>query len=456
MREDTIAAIATAPGESGIGIIRISGDRAYEILEKIFAPASGKIKNRILSYGHITDPDDGRTLDEVMAVFMKGPHTYTAEDVAEIQCHGSFVSLRKILELVLRSGAEMAGKGEFTKRAFLNGRIDLSQAEAVIDLIRAKSDKTFDVALSQLEGRFSARINAIREDITDILVNLTVNIDYPDEDIEQVTYENLEKSLSAVKAEVKKLLDTAGTGKIIREGLKISIIGKPNVGKSSLMNSLTGENRAIVTDIPGTTRDTIEENIVIRDIPVVLTDTAGIRDTADTIEKIGIEKSKEAFNRADLIILVVDGSSPLTEEDDKLIDFIGSRKTIVLLNKSDKGLVVSEDRLKKSMPGAEVIRTSLIKGEGIGELAQAVENLVYGGHVSSGENDIVTNARHKSLLEETEKSLEDALAMTRERQPLEFIEIDVNRGYEALGEITGQTAVLDIIDRVFERFCLGK
>lgn len=456
MREDTIAAIATAPGESGIGIIRISGDRAYEILEKIFAPASGKIKNRILSYGHITDPDDGRTLDEVMAVFMKGPHTYTAEDVAEIQCHGSFVSLRRILELVLRSGAEMAGKGEFTKRAFLNGRIDLSQAEAVIDLIRAKSDKTFDVALSQLEGRFSARINAIREDIADILVNLTVNIDYPDEDIEQVTYENLEKSLSAVKTEVRKLLDTAGTGKIIREGLKISIIGKPNVGKSSLMNALTGENRAIVTDIPGTTRDTIEENIVIRDIPVVLTDTAGIRDTADTIEKIGIEKSKEAFNRADLIILVVDGSSPLTEEDDKLIDFIGSRKTIVLLNKSDKGLVVSEDRLKKPMPGAEVIRTSLIKGEGIGELAQAVENLVYGGHVSSVENDIVTNARHKSLLEETEKSLEDALAMTKERQPLEFIEIDVNRGYEALGEITGQTAVLDIIDRVFERFCLGK
>ena len=456
MREDTIAAIATAPGESGIGIIRISGDRAYEILEKIFAPASGKIKNRILSYGHITDPDDGRTLDEVMAVFMKGPHTYTAEDVAEIQCHGSFVSLRRILELVLRSGAEMAGKGEFTKRAFLNGRIDLSQAEAVIDLIRAKSDKTFDVALSQLEGRFSARINAIREDIADILVNLTVNIDYPDEDIEQVTYENLEKSLSAVQAEVRKLLDTAGTGKIIREGLKISIIGKPNVGKSSLMNALTGENRAIVTDIPGTTRDTIEENIVIRDIPVVLTDTAGIRDTADTIEKIGIEKSKEAFNRADLIILVVDGSSPLTEEDDKLIDFIGSRKTIVLLNKSDKGLVVSEDRLKKPMPGAEVIRTSLIKGEGIGELAQAVENLVYGGHVSSVENDIVTNARHKSLLEETEKSLEDALAMTKERQPLEFIEIDVNRGYEALGEITGQTAVLDIIDRVIERFCLGK
>lgn len=456
MREDTIAAIATAPGESGIGIIRISGDRAYEILEKIFAPASGNIKNRILSYGHITDPDDGRTLDEVMAVFMKGPHTYTAEDVAEIQCHGSFVSLRMILELVLRSGAEMAGKGEFTKRAFLNGRIDLSQAEAVIDLIRAKSDKTFDVALSQLEGRFSARINAIREDIADILVNLTVNIDYPDEDIEQVTYENLEKSLSAVKAEVRKLLDTAGTGKIIREGLKISIIGKPNVGKSSLMNALTGENRAIVTDIPGTTRDTIEENIVIRDIPVVLTDTAGIRDTADTIEKIGIEKSKEAFNRADLIILVVDGSSPLTEEDDKLIDFIGSRKTIVLLNKSDKGLVVSEDRLKKPMPGAEVIRTSLIKGEGIGELVQAVENLVYGGHVSSVENDIVTNARHKSLLEETEKSLEDALAMTKERQPLEFIEIDVNRGYEALGEITGQTAVLDIIDRVFERFCLGK
>ena len=424
MREDTIAAIGTAPGESGIGIIRISGEEALPILTRIFVPVSHEIKGRVLSYGHIIDPGTGKILDEVMAVYMKGPHTYTAEDVAEIQCHGSFVSLRNILELVLRSGARLAEKGEFTKRAFLNGRLDLSQAEAVIDLIRARSEKTFDVAMSQLEGVFSAQIGQIRENLVDVLVNLTVNIDYPDEDIEQITYDNLKKSILKIKEKIDKLLSTSDTGRIIREGLKISIIGKPNVGKSSLMNALMGENRAIVTD--------------------------------DTIERIGIEKSKEAFNRSDLVIFVIDASRPLERDDMDIIRTIGDRKVIVLLNKTDKGIYISEDDIKKDMPNACVIKTSLINGEGTETLADVVENLVYGGHMTRSETNIVTNARHKALLQEASGSMTDAVSMIIDRQPLELIEIDVNHGYEALGEITGQTAVPDIIDRVFERFCLGK
>ena len=341
MREDTIAAIATAVGEGGIGIVRISGEESLGILNKVFVPVSNNIKNRTLSYGHIKDPSSGKVIDEVMSVYMRGPHSYTAEDVVEIQCHGSSVSLLRILDLVLKNGARLAERGEFTKRAFLNGRLDLSQAEAVIDLIKAKTEKTFDVALNQLEGLYSEKIRDIRADLVDVLVNLTVNIDYPDEDIEEMTYSKLEESLNDINDKIVKLLSTSDTGRIIREGLKVSIVGKPNVGKSSLMNALMGENRAIVTDIPGTTRDTIEESITIKNIPIVLTDTAGIHETDDVIEQIGIEKSKESFNKADLIIFVLDSSRALEEEDKKIIDHIGRRKTIVLLNKQDKGAVLS-------------------------------------------------------------------------------------------------------------------
>lgn len=455
MREDTIAAVATAAGEGGIGIVRISGDDALDILNKVFVPVSKNITNRVLSYGHIKDPKSGKVIDEVMSVYMKGPHSYTAEDVVEIQCHGSSVSLRKILDLVLKNGARLAERGEFTKRAFLNGRLDLSQAEAVIDLIKAKTDKTFDVALNQLEGIFSDKIRDIRADLVDVLVNLTVNIDYPDEDIEEMTYNKLDESLQNIKNKIRKLLSTADTGRIIREGLKVSIVGKPNVGKSSLMNALMGENRAIVTDIPGTTRDTIEESITIKNIPIILTDTAGIHATDDIIEQIGIEKSKESFNKSDLIIFVLDGSKELEEEDREIIEHIGNRKVIVLLNKQDKGSVVTADDIKSMIPQAVVLESALLEGKGVEELADAVERMVYGGEVSQSENLMVTNVRHKNLLDEGERCMVDALEMVEFRQPLEFIEIDVNRCYEALGEIIGETAS-DIIDKVFERFCLGK
>lgn len=457
MYDDTIAAVATAMGEGGIGIVRISGENALSILEKVFCSVKNRpTENRKLTYGFVTDNFTGEKIDEVMAVYMKAPHSYTAEDVVEIQCHGSIVSLRKILALVLKNGARLAEPGEFTKRAFLNGRLDLSQAEAVIDLVRAKSDKTFDVALSQLEGSFSKKIKEIRSDLVDILVNITVNIDYPDEDIEVITYENLISGLGNVKAKVDSLLATADTGRILREGLNIAIIGKPNVGKSSLMNALLRETRAIVTEIPGTTRDTIEEALTIRNIPVKLTDTAGIRHTDDVIEKIGIEKSKESFNKADLVIFMVDNSRPLDDEDREIIEYIGDRKVLAVINKTDLENRLDISEIKRRLPNGIFIETSMAREDGISRIEDEIENLVYGGKVKQNDSMMVTNVRHKALLEEASSALRDAASMAGAGEALEFLEIDVNRAYEALGEIIGEAVNEDIINEVFARFCLGK
>ena len=483
--EDTIAAIATAPGEGGIGIVRISGEEAITILEKVFSRAKkeykknpgglpaaegavcsdtndkndiieGTLQPRLMHYGYVKDNFNGELIDEVMAVYFRAPYSYTAEDVVEIQCHGSLVSLRKILSLVLKNGARLAEPGEFTKRAFLNGRLDLSQAEAVIDLIRAKSDKSFDVALNQLEGIFSEKIRQIRAQLMDDLVNISVNIDYPDEDIEQLTFEKLASNLDAALAKIEEMLKTSDTGRIITEGLKISIIGKPNVGKSSLMNALLRETRAIVTEIPGTTRDTIEEMLTIRGIPVKLTDTAGIRQTDDVIEKIGIEKSKEAFNNADLIIFMADGSRPLDEEDFAIIDRIGEKKAIIILNKTDLPQAFEAAEITELMPGASLIEASVASGRGIEEIEDKIEELVYGGQVKQNESMLVTNARHKHLLEEAASALCDAIEMAKASQPLELLEIDARSAYESLGAIIGEEVEDDIINEVFARFCLGK
>ncbi len=458
MIDETIAAIATAPGEGGIGIVRISGEDAKRILEKIFVQSQGKaeFKPRVMHYGYIRDDFSGELIDEVMAVYFKAPFSYTAEDVVEIQCHGSMVSLRKILSLVLKNGARMAEPGEFTKRAFLNGRLDLSQAEAVIDLIRAKSDKTFDVALSQLEGNFSKEIREIRAELMDCLVDITVNIDYPDEDIEQLTFEKLIAALGSVRSKIEDLLRTSDTGRIISEGLKVSIIGKPNVGKSSLMNALLNETRAIVTEVPGTTRDTIEEMITIRGIPIRLTDTAGIHETDDVVEKIGIEKSKEAFNNADLVILMIDTSRPLDDEDISIIEHIGGRKVIAVMNKNDLPSEFASAEIAKLLPDAPIIEASVTGGQGIEEIENIIEELVYGGKVKQNESTMITNVRHKRLLEEASQSIADAIAGAEERQPLELIEIDANAAYESLGMIIGEAVEEDIINEVFARFCLGK
>lgn len=455
--ESTIAAIATPYGEGGIGIVRISGEQAKEILDRIFVSSNGKpMISRQLTYGNIVDPTSGKVIDEVLASYMKGPKTYTTEDVVEINCHGSVVSLRKTLELVLRHGAELAEPGEFTKRAFLNGRLDLVQAEAVIDLIKAKSDKFFDVAISQLEGELSRRVLDIRKYLLELLIQLAVNIDYPDEDIEELTYEMITNSLMQIDDMIEKLVSTADTGRLIREGLAVAIIGKPNVGKSSLMNALLRESRAIVTEIPGTTRDTIEEYLNIRGLTVKLTDTAGIRETEDKIESIGIEKSKESFNRADLVIFVLDGSRPLTKEDHEIIDILGNRKSLVLINKGDLDQIVTPTDIQKILPEAKVLATIATEGAGIDAVENEIEELVYGGKIKQTESTLVSNLRQKDLLERAGAAIRDARVQAEERAALDFLEIDVKNAWELLGEIVGETVSENIIDEVFARFCLGK
>ena len=455
--EDTIAAIATAYGEGGIGIIRISGPKSFEILNAIFVHEGSKgITARHVTYGKVVDPQTGSMIDEALAIYMKAPASYTAEDVVEIQCHGSVVSLRKILALVLNMGARLSEPGEFTKRAFLNGRLDLSQAEAVMDVVKAKTDRNFDVAISQLEGSLSGKINEIRHGLLDILVDITVNIDYPDEDIEEMTYDGLETSLSLIGEMIEKLLATANTGRMIREGIRIAIVGKPNVGKSSLMNALLKESRAIVTEIPGTTRDTIEEALTVRGIPVYLIDTAGIRQTGDVIEQIGIEKAKEAFNTADYVIFIIDASRPLSDEDLEIFNNLGNRKTLILLNKQDKGNQVIATDIADKSPNSDIIYTSLLTGEGVEEIEDKIEELVYGGEISQENSVMVSNVRHTDLLRKSKEAIEDALSMTTRREPLDIIEIDVRNAYDHLGEIIGDTVTDEILNEVFSRFCLGK
>ena len=457
--EDTIAAVATAYGEGGIGIVRISGEKAPDILKSIFVPASGTLEERRLTYGTVKDPETGAVIDECMAVFMKGPHTYTTEDVAEIDCHGSVISLRNILSLVIRMGARLAEKGEFTKRAFMGGRLDLSQAEAVMDLVSAKTDTGAETALDQLGGRIGKETAPIKEKLLDILTEIAVNIDYPDEDIEEVTFENLKKELSETKEMTEVLLASADAGRLIREGISCAIIGRPNVGKSSLMNGMLRESRAIVTSIPGTTRDTIEEGVNIRGIPVRLIDTAGIHDTDDQIEKIGIEKSRETFDKADLVMLMIDASSPLTDEDSQLIEKIKDRKSLIILNKKDLGQTVTAEQIRTLIPDgdkAKIVETSMTEEDGISEIEDAVEDFVYSGRLAQKDSLLITNVRHKELLESTRDALEDAYRAADGGSALDFVEIDVRRAYQSLGEITGETVADDIIGQVFSRFCLGK
>lgn len=452
---DTISAISTAYGEGGIGIVRMSGSRSYEILSDIFDNID-KVENRKLTYGHIRDPRDGRTVDEVLVAYMKTPHTYTGEDVVEINCHGSMVALRKILDITLKEGASLAEKGEFTKRAFLNGKIDLSQAEAVIDLIKASSSSGYDVALSQLDGSFGKNISEIRQKLVDILVDITVNIDYPDEDIEEIVYENLRENIFKIKEDIDYLINTSDTGRILKDGIKIAIIGKPNVGKSSLMNRLLMENRAIVTDIPGTTRDVIQENMMIRNIPVILIDTAGIRETDDKIEKIGIEKSKETFNDADLILFLLNSGDAITDEDYSIMNRVANKNVLVLLNKSDMDRKIETDRIKEILGDKTFLDTSMETGQGVEELKDIIEKMVYKGNLKQDNSLIVTNARHLNLLRDASAFLEDSLKSIESNQPLEFIEIDVKNTYDDLGAILGEEVGDDILNEVFSRFCLGK
>ena len=468
--ESTIAAIATSPGESGIGIIRISGEESLNILNKIFYPVSKNLtpkdNHRQLIYGHIKD-ELGHIIDEVLAVYFPAPKTYTAEDVVEIDCHGGIVPLSNTLSLVLRCGANLAEPGEFTKRAFLNGRLDLTQAEAVIDVINSKTNSSFDVAMEQLRGRFSKEINEIRKEITDILVDIAVNIDYPDEDIELILYDKLEKELRSIKKKVDYLIDSSDTGRILREGLNVAIIGRPNVGKSSLMNAMLRESRAIVTEIPGTTRDTIEELINVRGIPVNLIDTAGIRSTDDVIEQIGIDKSKKSLESADLVIFMIDLTSEISAEDYDILNQVDKSKLLLLFNKADKTARISEADIASFARGVHYMITSVNDSKSVDEIENAISekaggNLLLGKEsetdklAGSQKSNIVTNARHKNMLERAATSLGEAINAASGGIPLEFMEIDIRNAYEELGFITGDSVQDDVIDEVFSRFCLGK
>ena len=456
--DDTIAAIATAPGEGGIGIIRISGPKSLEVAEDIFFSMSGKkiseYPARTLIFGNIKDGD--KKIDEVLVAYMKGPNSYTAEDVIEINCHGGFISVKRILELVLSKDVRLAEAGEFTKRAFLNGRIDLSQAEAVIDVINAKTDKAHEVAENQLNGSLSNRIREFRDKVTELLAQVEVAIDYPEEDIEFIAYTTIEEKTRELNKDIKKLYETSESGKIFREGLKTVIVGKPNVGKSSLLNSILGENRAIVTDIPGTTRDVIEEFVNIKGIPLKIVDTAGIRETDDVVEKIGVEKSMASFDTADLIIMVVDSSSELSEEDREILEKVQGKETIILLNKTDLPQVIDEEEVKKYVNEENIIKISALHNEGIEDVHDRIEAMVYKGDIKSSSNVIITNSRHKDALYRAMKSAEDAMRAIEDRMPLDFVEVDLKNIWDYLGYINGDTVSEDLLDNIFHNFCIGK
>ena len=447
MENTTIAAISTAYGEAGIGIVRMSGPGALDILKKVFRSKKGErpsFEPRHMYYGLVQD--NGNVIDEALAVYMDAPYTYTGEDVAEIQCHGGNISVKNILSLVLEKGAVLADRGEFTKRAFLNGKMDLSQAEAVIDLIKAKTGRSFETAVDQLEGSLSKKVKEIRKELLDLLVSITVNMDYPDEDIEILTYERFRESLSLINDELSKLNASSGEGRILREGLKVAIVGKPNVGKSSLMNIFLKENRSIVTDIPGTTRDTIEESASVRGIPISFIDTAGIHDSEDLVESMGIERSKDAFNRADLLILVLDGSAELSDEDRELMKMAEGRPCITLLNKADKGLVLRE----------EGIEVSMLNETGIDRIEEAIEKFVDSGNIRRSSDVMITNIRHAELVRKALSETREAIAMIDAGEAMDFIEVNVKAAFDYLGEIIGETAGDEVIDEVFSRFCLGK
>ena len=457
MKTDTIAAIATAMTSSGIGIIRISGGQAFEVIEKIFKKKNGgKIdlsRSHTVQYGYICDQDE--VIDEVLVLIMKGPHSYTAEDTVEIDCHGGVLMMKKILETVIQYGARPAEPGEFTKRAFLNGRIDLSQAEAVIDVINAQNEYALKSSVSQLKGKMSEKVKALREKIIYEIAYIESALDDPEHISLDGYGEELAKKLEPMVKELERLIASADNGKVMSEGVKTVILGKPNAGKSSLMNVLVGEERAIVTDIAGTTRDTLEEHIRLRGISLNVVDTAGIRDTEDVVEKIGVTKARTAAEDADLIIYVVDASVPLDENDRDIIEMIRNRKAVVLLNKTDLEQVVSVEELEKQT-GHRVIPVSAKEETGIEELEKEIQSMFYQGDIDFNDEVYVTNIRHKTALTESLSSLKLVQKSIEDGMPEDFYSIDLMSAYEQLGTIIGEAMEDDLVNEIFSKFCMGK
>ncbi|MFC0273064.1 tRNA uridine-5-carboxymethylaminomethyl(34) synthesis GTPase MnmE [Metabacillus herbersteinensis] len=461
MEFDTIAAISTPMGEGAIAIVRLSGDDAIAIADKVYRSPSSKrlrdVQSHTIHYGNIVEPETDQKVEEVMVSLMKGPRTFTREDVVEINCHGGLVTVNRVLQLVLQNGARLADPGEFTKRAFLNGRIDLSQAEAVMDLIRAKTDRAMNVALGQMEGRLSKLIKKLRQEILETLAHVEVNIDYPEyDDVEEMTHRMLVEKATVVKKEIDNLLVTSGQGKILREGLSTVIIGRPNVGKSSLLNSLVHENKAIVTEIPGTTRDVIEEYVNVRGVPLRLVDTAGIRETEDIVERIGVERSRKVLKEADLILLVLNHHEELTIEDIKLFEVIKDMDVIVIINKTDLSRKIDIEKVKEYAKGRPIVTTSLLEEKGIDELEDSIGALFFKGNIQSHDLTYVSNSRHIALLTSASKAIDEVLQGIEAGIPIDIVQIDLTRCWELLGEIIGDSVHESLIDQLFSQFCLGK
>ncbi len=461
MTDDTIAAVATPPGEGGIGIVRISGKQAGSVAAAFFRAAKKDkvvtdFKSHQAVYGQVVD-DNGQLIDEALCIPMWAPNSYTKENVVEIQSHGGALVVRRILELALKHGARLAEPGEFTKRAFLNGRLDLSQAQSVMDIIQARTDASLRMAAGHLRGQFSDEVKAMRHDILEIIAHLEASIDFPEDDIEDVAKDEAKKKVAAISQKIEDMLKTANAGRILRDGLTTAIIGKPNVGKSSLLNALLREDRAIVTDIPGTTRDSLEEYANISGIPVRIIDTAGIRKTQDKVERIGVEKSVSYVEKADLILALFDASRSLSPEDAEIIELLHGKEGIVLLTKSDLSAKLDVEDLKAQLQGKfAYINISTVAKSGLKDLEKEIADRVYSGTVMQSEGCFVNNVRQANALKEAKQCLNDCLNTIDSGMPEDFIVIDVRSAWEKLGEITGETVDEDIIDQIFSQFCIGK
>jgi len=451
--EDVIAAISTPVGNGGISIVRLSGEESVSMVSGIFKGANLlNKKSHTMSFGYIVDPFNGKTIDEVLVSVMLAPKTYTCENIVEINCHGGLQASKKVLETVLNQGARLAEPGEFTKRAFLNGRIDLTQAEAVIDIITSKTELSRQSALNQLEGSLKKAVYDLRDNLLTSIATIEASIDYPEHDIEEETYTQLSQKVTQIFNETTKLLESADRGKIVREGLSTVILGKPNVGKSSLLNYLLDEERAIVTNVPGTTRDTVEETVNIEGIPIKIVDTAGIRNTEDEVEKIGVEKAKEYSKKADLILMVIDGSKPLDDDDIEIISTVKDKKTIVILNKIDLPLAVDISKLSKEA----IVPVSTINKTGVDEIIKKLKDMFFNGDIEINNHVLIGNVRHKDALFCAKNNLKNAIDAINIGMPVDLVSIDLMEAYNHYGRIVGESVDEALIDRIFSQFCLGK
>lgn len=458
MSERTIAAISTAVGEAGIGIVRMSGDKSLEIAKKVFRDFKKEkveeFENRKLKYGYIFDNEV--MIDEVLLAYMKGPKTYTKEDIVEIYCHGGFIAVKKVLNLLLKSGAFIAERGEFTKRAFLNGRLDLSQAESIIDLIDARTEKAYEASLLQLKGSVSSKVKEIKTKMLDLMARVEFSINFMEDYEDDLPLEPLYEKADIILAELNELINSSNKGRILREGIKTAIIGKPNVGKSSLLNALVKENRAIVTDIAGTTRDTIEESIDLGGISINIIDTAGIRSTDDLVESIGVEKSRQIASESDLVIAIFDVSKSLDKEDIQIIDLLKGKKVIILLNKIDLDYKLDTSIINDTFTDKNIIEVSIIQNKGLKEIEEAILNMFFDGEIQVSNTTMITNIRHRDLLVKARNNIQNGIQDIKNGVALDATEIDLRNAFNQLGEIIGESIEEDVLDKIFKDFCIGK